>query len=98
MRNTLLLCAALLLASCASNQPPPSLPASRPVPEAVSNPPTAWEEGSLRSGLQALQDETLSDLRKSFEGLQADLEGELRALLARARASGRPSAPAAPGR
>lgn len=95
MRNTVLAVLALALSSCASNQAPPSLQESRPMPEAVTSPPLASEEGSLRGGLQTLQDATLEDLRKSFEVLQRDLEAELQSLRKLLRASPPPTAPAA---
>jgi hypothetical protein len=55
----------LALTGCASNSPPdrPSLP---PLPEAVTMPPSAAQEGSLTKQLQDGLNESVKDLRRSL--------------------------------
>lgn len=79
MRKTLLLNVVLLLQACQAA--PSQLPGTRPLPEAVINPPSATTEGNLTSALQTSQNGLQEDLTK----FSVDLQTEIQRLLDKAK-------------
>lgn len=77
MKRTLLLVSALLLSSCAQN-PPPVLPVERPLPEAITKPPSVFVEGTSTSSLQSLQHNMQRDLEMSLQKFHDDMLLKLR--------------------
>lgn len=99
MRIMLLLLPALLLSSCAQTQNPPSLPSqSRPLPEVLTNPPSASAEGTSTESLRVLNWNMQRDLELSLQKFHSEMLQELRMSLETLKASPPPSAPVAPTR
>lgn len=99
MKSTLLLGAVLLLWSCASTNPPPSLPVEkRPLPEAVVNPPSVSTEGASTALLQTFLNATQTVLIDLLQNFHNDSQQELRTLLESRKNSPQPTEAAAPSR
>ena len=95
MRNMLLLCSALAILGCAHN-PRSSLPANRPLPEAVTNPPAASAEGSFATGSQISQTLMQDDLQRTLQEFHNDMLKQLMESLLAPKKSPPPTAPVGP--